>query len=49
MNRNLVTVRDTIAPVVTVPAGGYAMDLRDTVAIHAGTCRETLAAAGVRA
>jgi acetoin utilization deacetylase AcuC-like enzyme len=27
------------APVVAVPAGGYALDLRDTVMIHATTCR----------
>jgi acetoin utilization deacetylase AcuC-like enzyme len=36
-------------PCAVTFGGGYARRVEDTVAIHAGTCRETLAAAAVRA
>jgi acetoin utilization deacetylase AcuC-like enzyme len=47
--RVLAACAERGVPCAVTFGGGYARKVADTVAIHAGTCRETLAAAGVRA
>jgi acetoin utilization deacetylase AcuC-like enzyme len=47
--RVLAACADRGVPCAVTFGGGYARRVEDTVAIHAGTCRETLAVAGARA